>query len=62
MQSFLDSELLKHTVSMALIIGESVKSLSENLKQMYPMVQWNSIVGLRDITAHEYRTLYMDDI
>jgi uncharacterized protein with HEPN domain len=63
LQSFVSSEVMKRAVSMALInIGESVKPLSKDLKQMYPMVKWSSIAGLRDIAAHGYQTLEMPQI
>jgi uncharacterized protein with HEPN domain len=63
LQSFLSDEKTKRAVSMSLIkIGESVKSLSKDLKQMYPRVRWSSITGLRDIAAHNYDGLRMEDI
>ena len=62
-QSFLENELLKRGVSMALInIGESVKSLSKEIKQEHQEVEWRFIAGLRDIAAHGYYSLQMDRI
>ncbi|MCL1883408.1 MAG: DUF86 domain-containing protein [Defluviitaleaceae bacterium] len=43
-------------------IGEMVKLLSEELKRENPLVPWRSIAGLRDVTAHGYMTLRMEDI
>ncbi|MDR2855800.1 MAG: DUF86 domain-containing protein [Methanomicrobiales archaeon] len=63
LQRFLDSKLMQHAVSMVLIhIGESVKLLSKELKEENNIIKWRFIAGLRDIAAHGYRTLYMDDI
>ena len=63
LQSFLDNELLKRGVSMALItIGEFVKSLSEDFKKKNQEVPWRFIAGLRDIAAHGYHTLQMERI
>ena len=62
-QSFVNDEKMKLAASMSLInVGESVKSLSEDLKQMYPDVRWSSITGLRNIAAHKYHALRMVDI
>ena len=58
LQDFLDNELLKRGVSMALItIGEFVKLLSEDFKQENQEISWRFIAGLRDIAAHGYHTL-----
>jgi uncharacterized protein with HEPN domain len=48
---------------MALInIGESVKSMSKELKEMYPDIEWRGITAFRNIAAHNYDGLRMDDI
>ena len=63
LQSFLESEMLKRAVSMALInIGESVKGISEELKQVNQTIPWSEIIGLRNIAAHGYQILQMEDI
>ena len=62
-QSFVNDEKMKLAASMSLInLGESVKSLSKDLKQIYPDVRWSSITGLRNIAAHEYHALRMVDV
>ena len=43
-------------------IGEIVKLLSEDIKQNNTVIPWRSIAGLRDVTAHGYQTLRMEDI
>ena len=60
---FLSDERTKLAVSMSLIkIGESVKSISQDLKQTYPDVQWISISNLRNIAAHNYEGLRMERV
>ena len=43
-------------------IGELVKNLSEDFKLEYPLIPWRRITGMRDITAHKYQTLRMEDV
>jgi len=62
-QSFLGDEKTKRATCMTLInIGELVKLLSEAAKRNSPDIPWRSVAGLRDVTAHGYQTLRMDDI
>ena len=61
--TFSNDEKTKRAVCMTLInIGEMVKLLSDKLKQSNRSIPWRSIAGLRDITAHSYMTLHMEDI
>ena len=49
---FFDNEMLKRALSMTTInIGELVKNLT-----------WKAVAGMRDITAHKYQTLRMEDV
>lgn len=43
-------------------IGESSKRLSQELKQQYPDVPWRRIAGFRDILAHDYLDVDMDEV
>lgn len=62
-ESFVSDERTKRAVCMTLInIGELVKLLSDNLKREHFAIPWRSIAGLRDVTAHGYMTLRMEDI
>jgi uncharacterized protein with HEPN domain len=61
--SFENDEKTKRAVCMTLInIGELVKLLSSDFRQMNPEIPWKAIAGLRDVTAHRYQTLKIGDI
>jgi uncharacterized protein with HEPN domain len=60
---FLNDKQLQYVASMALIkIGESVKSLSKDIKQKNQEIEWREIAGFRDIAVHNYDGLRMEDI
>jgi len=62
-ESFIKDEKTKRAVCMTLInIGELVKLISDELKRSNSSIPWRSIAGLRDVTAHGYMTLRMEDI
>jgi uncharacterized protein with HEPN domain len=62
-KTFLADERTKRAVCMTLInIGELVKNLTEDFKLENRQIPWRSIAGLRDITAHKYQTLQMEDV
>ncbi|MCL2544599.1 MAG: DUF86 domain-containing protein [Clostridia bacterium] len=61
--TFLVDERTKRAVCMTLInIGEMVKLLSEQAKETDTTIPWRQAAGLRDVTAHGYQTLRMEDI
>lgn len=63
LQEFLSDELLKRAACMTVInIGELVKNLSAGCRMAYPTVPWREIAGFRDIAAHKYQTLRMEDV
>ncbi|MDR2855695.1 MAG: DUF86 domain-containing protein [Methanomicrobiales archaeon] len=50
---------MKRGVTTTLVnIGECVNKLSGDLKAKYPSVEWNSIIDLRNIVAHNYWGLH----
>ncbi len=60
---FLKDEKAMRSVSMTLInIGELVKSLTEEFKNSHNHIHWRAIAGMRDIAAHKYQTLRMEDV
>ena len=62
-EAFLGDERTKRAVCMTLInIGELVKMLSDECREANKAIPWRKISGLRDVTAHGYQTLRMEDI
>ncbi len=63
LNAFLTDEKLKRAVSMTVInIGELVKTVPEEIRLQYRYVPWKAIAGMRDIAAHKYQTLRMEDV
>ena len=60
---FIGSEMLKRAVCMTVInIGELVKNLSDDCRQAHREIPWKAIAGFRDIAAHKYQTLKIEDV
>ena len=60
---FFADEMRKRAVCMTVInIGELVKNLSDALRLASTEIPWKAIAGFRDIAAHKYQTLRMDDV
>ena len=60
---FCENEMLKRAVCMTVInIGELVKNLSEHCRNAHKGIPWKEIAGFRDIAAHKYQTLRMEDV
>lgn len=63
LNEFLADEKLKRAISMTVLnMGELVKSITEETRKEYPQIPWKAIAGMRDITAHKYQTLRMEDV
>lgn len=62
-EAFLADERTSRAVCMTLInIGELVKNITPELREAHPDIPWRAISGMRDITAHKYQTLRMEDV
>ena len=60
---FLRDEIIQHAISMALItLGECAKHLSPAFKEENPEIEWVQIVAVRNIAAHGYWQLNMEQI
>lgn len=63
LEQFRENEMLMRAVSMTVInIGELVKNLSDETRLANPHIPWKAIAGFRDIAAHKYQTLRMEDV
>ena len=62
-EDFVNNELFKRGICMTVInIGELVKNLSSEFREEHNSVPWKNIAGFRDIAAHKYGTLNMNDV
>jgi len=60
---FLEDEMVKRAIGMTVInIGELVKNVTDEIRTKHKDIPWKQIAGFRDITAHKYQTLRMDDV
>lgn len=63
LENFLQNEMLKRAIGMTVInIGELVKNVTDEMRMAHPEVPWKQVAGFRDITAHKYQTLRMEDV
>lgn len=63
LDAFLADEKLKRAISMTVLnIGELVKNITEETRKESPQVPWKAIAGMRDVAAHKYQTLRMEDV
>lgn len=63
LEQFLENEMLKRAMGMTCInVGELVKVISDDLRYKYKTFPWKAVAGMRDITAHRYQTLRMEDV
>jgi uncharacterized protein with HEPN domain len=54
-EDLLSDRMLRGAVERNLeIIGEAARHLSENARNSLPDIPWTSIIGLRNIIAHDY--------
>ena len=63
LEQFRGNEMLMRAVGMTVInIGELVKNLSDETRLAFPHIPWKAIAGFRDVAAHKYQTLRMEDV
>jgi uncharacterized protein with HEPN domain len=43
-------------------IGELIKNVTDDFRKSHPGVPWRAVAGMRDIAAHKYQTLRMEDV
>ena len=62
-ETFLRDDVVQHAISMSLItIGECANHLSENFKEAHSHIEWVQIIAVRNIAAHGYWQLDMEQI
>ena len=62
-EEFLQDELLQNAESMiAIKIGEFVKTLTMEFRENHKDISWKKIAGFRDIVAHRYESLEMENV
>lgn len=63
LEEFKNSEMLKRAVCMTVInIRELIKNITDETRQKNKQVPWKAAAGFRDIAAHKYQTLKMEDV
>lgn len=63
LEEFLHDELLQNAESMiAIKIGEFVKNLTMEFRENHTEISWKKVAGFRDIVAHRYETLEMENV
>lgn len=62
-EDFLNDDIMKHAIAMVVIkIGELVKNLSTEFRAENSQIPWKDIAGFRDVAAHRYEVIRMDDL
>ena len=55
---FVEDELVLNSVILKLeIIGEASKNIPEEIRDRYPEVLWQKIIGLRNVIVHDYANI-----
>lgn len=63
LKEFMTDERTKRAVCMTVInIGELVKIITNETREKHAEIAWRAAAGFRDIAAHKYQTLNMDDV
>jgi uncharacterized protein with HEPN domain len=44
------------------IIGEAASAISEETKSANPEIEWNKVIGLRNMLLHDYYDIDIDDM
>lgn len=61
--NFKSNEMQKRAVCMTVVnIGELVKGLNMDIRKQFTDIPWKAMAGFRDVTAHKYQTLNMEDV
>jgi uncharacterized protein with HEPN domain len=62
-EDFLQDSLLQHALCMSILtIGECANRLSDEFKARNPQIEWVQVIAVRNIAAHGYWQLDMEQI
>ncbi|NOG98444.1 MAG: DUF86 domain-containing protein [Ignavibacteriae bacterium] len=54
-EEFIESELYTRAVSRSIeIIGEAIKNLSDDFRNLHPQIEWKKLAQMRDKIIHHY--------
>ena len=62
-EAYLESILLQSAVERQLeILGEAAQRMSEGFRQDHPEIHWSSIIGQRNVIAHQYDDIDLEQL
>lgn len=62
-EEFLNSNTFKLAMGVSIIrVGELVKTLTSDFRQKNSQVPWRDITGFRDVAAHKYEIIDMEEL
>ena len=62
-EDYLNSILLQSAVERQLeILGEAARRMSEAFRQEHPEIPWSSIIGQRNVIAHQYDDINLQQL
>ncbi len=57
-----NTELQDAVIRRFEIIGEAIKHVPNVLREKYPKIEWKKAAAFRDILAHDYPEIIIDDV
>ena len=57
-----NQQLLDAVIRRLLIIGEVVKKIPDEARELEPSIPWKKIAGTRDVFVHEYKSISPEQV